>query len=215
MADYKLFDNQRDILRKMVEAVDKGCRREFAITQNSMFKGVIFEGDNGKHAQIECTPGDLQAFVQQGLVNLMTRGSGSVTFRGVEAVKNNFKRRAESTAGTTTINIAGGVHGSNVQAGTGNVAAVTHSSGEVAAAILATIQEFRGLIESVDTGHREEVKQLLDIIESEAKSPAPSESKVWSAFQLLGTCVAGATALVKLSYNLKTMWSHLFKTLHG
>jgi len=214
MAEYELFDNQQNILRQMVEAVHNGCRRDFMFTTNGMFRGVIFEGDNGKHAQIECDPGDLQAFMQQGLISMMNRESGTLTFRGVEAVRNNFKRPVEPSSAAAAINIHGGVHGSNIQAGIGNIASVTHSSGETAAAILATIQEFRGLIESVDAAHREEAKQMLDIIESEAKSPAPSESKVWSAFQLLGPCIAGVKVLIDLSYNMKTMWSHLFKLMH-
>jgi hypothetical protein len=101
-----------------------------------------------------------------------------------------------------------------VQIGDGNVATVKHGSGEIAAAMLAVIQECRELFDTVEASHREQAKEMLDIIQAQIKSPAPSESKVRSAFQLLDPLITKGTKIAGLIYDLKTMCSHVFKHLH-
>jgi len=109
MSDYNLFDHQKELLRQMVHAFEKGCRTDFSIFQNSMFVGVAFDGPN-LHEQVACDVGDLVALNREGLIELHSRAGGSIMPRAVEAVRNDFVRRSGR------VPLPGvHIHGSNVR----------------------------------------------------------------------------------------------------
>jgi len=126
------------------------------------------------------------------------------------------ERQAGNEAmGPTTINIHGGTfHGTTIQAGNANIATLTQQSGDIAAAMLAVLQECRDLIDTVEAPQRDQAKVMLDTIQAEVKSSTPNTSRVQAAFQLLDTCTKAGTSLAALVYKLKPMWDHLLGHRH-
>jgi hypothetical protein len=204
MAGITLFDQQKHRLRQMVHAVEKGCRPGFTIFNNATFAGVLFEGANGVREQVECDPHDLVALHNEGLINLISRGSGTLVPQAIEAVRNNFAAPMASSR-STVIHIQGNV--ANIQSGDGNVAHVMQNVNPNLSEVLALIGECRNLIGSTDPCHAQTQEALTDL-EAEVKSGSPKKSRALLFLQSASRYAVAGTALAK-------SLGALGKALHG
>jgi hypothetical protein len=192
MSDYNLFDHQKDLLRQMVRAFQKGCRADFSIFQNSMFVGVAFDGPN-LHEQVACDVGDLVALNREGLIELHSRDGGSIMPRAMDAVRNDFVRQSEHVP-------AAGVHihGGNVsfQIGDGNTANVQQNLNPSLTEVLALIQECHSLTASLDESSRSRTTEALDDLKSEITSPSLKKSRMLSFLASATKYATAGTALL-------------------
>jgi len=112
MAEYNLFDHQKDLLRTMVAAYRRGCGPDFMSMSNSMFTGIVLIAKNGLREQIECDTSDLAALDKEGLIQLTTFNSGAISPRALRVVDDNFASSensswAKPSIGNLTQNIYG------------------------------------------------------------------------------------------------------------
>ena len=196
MSGFNLFDHQKRLLAHMVQAIEKGCRPEFTIYTASTFTGIVFEGKDGLHEQIECDPGDLLALDNEGLINLVSRESGILYQRAIDAVRSNFSDSSGPTGGPV-FHIQGNV--ANIQSGNGNTANVQQNINPNFAEMLAIIQECRNLIGSTDAAG-ERAREALDDLEAEIKSGSPKKSRAISFLESASRyATAGSALAVALS----------------
>ncbi len=193
MAEYNLFDRAQGTLMLMVKAVEeKGCNRSFTIARNSMFRGLLFDGDAGQHEQVECKDEDLLDLAREGLVELESRGGGSITKAGVDAVHNNFQRPYIPTAASVIHQIFQGAVTNN-QIGNHNTANIQQNITNEA---ITLIQECRGQLDTVNEADRQHAGEFLDDLEGEIKTGAPKQSKVLSYIKSVASYATAGTALV-------------------
>jgi hypothetical protein len=156
MAEDSLFDHQKDLLREMVRAYKAGCGPDFMPVGNSMFSGIVLIGKNGRQQQIQCAASDLAALEREGLIQLTTVSSGTMTPRAIRAVDGNFASSESPAPSPISIgNIVQHLHGATVQNAIGS--SITQSVEVTIGNIWAELK-----VSGVPQSERNHIEDLMD-----------------------------------------------------
>jgi len=121
MSAYNLTEAQKNILRRMAEAIDEGFENRFVYFCNSKFQGAILEAAGKPQRQVGCAQEDLQMLHREGLVHFVQTG-GVVSQAGLDAVNANFVTLPpgpQIAIGAVVASMTGGTIQTSI--GTGNV----------------------------------------------------------------------------------------------